>query len=227
MALTFLPEGRRSRREEEVGLPGYRRLAADRTLQVFLLASVLVAFVYFQVQATLPLQVVGLQGLTNADYGFLLALNGAMVVAFELPLSSITMRLRARHMNAASFALVGVGFGILAFADAMPLLLLSVVIWTTGEMIGVPVGHAYVAEMAPAHMRGRYQGLYGLALGSGGVLGPAIGTILFAANARAFWLLCGAVGLIGSLMVLAARPRRDPGTVVVPEAVPEAPRLEV
>ena len=74
-----------------------------------------------------------------------------------------------------------------AVATASLALLATVAIWTLGEMIGAPVGYAYVADIAPEHMRGRYQGLYGLCWASGTVTAPAIGAYLVAGNATAFW----------------------------------------
>ncbi len=34
-------------------------------------------------------------------------------------------------------------------------------IWTLGEIIYAPVASAYVADIAPEHLRGRYQGVRG------------------------------------------------------------------
>jgi MFS family permease len=57
-------------------------------------------------------------------------------------------------------------------------------------------------------MRGRYQGLYGLAFGSGAIIGPALGTFLYSLSPMTFWSLCGGLGLISALLALAARPAR-------------------
>jgi hypothetical protein len=85
-------------------------MVADRAFLLFLAATVLLAFVYFQQQATLPLHV-RRSGLSNADFGLLLSLNGVLVMLFELPLSSFTMRKPAKQMMALGFLLVGRGSG--------------------------------------------------------------------------------------------------------------------
>jgi MFS family permease len=205
IALVALPPGRRVGPEEEGERRGYRGALRDRAFAVFLLSSALAAFVYFQQQSTLPLHVRA-SGLSNADFGLLLSLNGLLVVLFELPLSAFTMRRPARAMIALGFLLVGLGFGLTAVAHSLAALMATVTIWTLGEMIGAPIGYAYVADIAPEHLRGRYQGLYGLCWSSGTVTGPAIGTALFAGTPTGLWLLCGLLGTLAALLVWAGRP---------------------
>jgi MFS family permease len=219
ITLIALPEGRRARREEETEGGGYRSILADRAFLVFLLASALISFVYFQGQAAaLPLHVVEVSGLTEADFGLLLALNGILVVLLELPISSFTMRKPPRQMIAGGFLLVGLGFGLTAVAHSMPILALTVAIWSLGEMVAAPVGYAYVADVAPEHLRGRYQGMYGLFWGTGSVTGPALGTALLALSATGFWLLCGVLGLLAAILVLGARLGRPAEPIRIPEA---------
>jgi MFS family permease len=220
IALTILPQGRRIAREEERQAGGYRAMLSDRTFLIFLAATVLLAFVYFQQQATLPLHV-RKSGLSNADFGLLLSLNGVLVMLFELPLSSFTMRKPARHMMALGFLLVGLGFGLTAVVHSMPALAATVGIWTLGEMVGAPVSYAYVSEIAPEHMRGRYQGLYGLTFSSGAIFGPALGTLLYAHVETGFWSLCGVLGLAAAILVLASRPARVGSTGPPGAAAPE------
>jgi MFS family permease len=172
--------------------------------------------------------VVEVTGLTPADFGLLLSLNGILVVLLELPISSLTMRRPPKHMLAIGFLLVGLGFGLTALADTFALLAVTVVIWTLGEMVAAPVGYAFVADIAPEHLRGRYQGLYGLFWGTGSVTGPALGTLLFTASVTGLWVLCGALGLLAAILVLAVRPgallREEP--IRIPEARSEATSVE-
>jgi len=214
IALTLLPEGRgpAAAIPDEVATgarhrAGYRRILADRAFAIFLIATVLLAFVYFQQLATLPLHVRA-NGLSNAQFGLLLSLNGVLLVIFELPLSSWTMHRPKPQMIGLGFLLVGLGFGLTAMAHSFAILALTVAIWTAGEMVAAPVSYAYVADIAPQDMRGRYQGLYGLAFGSGAIIGPALGTFLYSLSPTAFWSLCGGLGLVSALLALSGRPAR-------------------
>ena len=208
VALVALPEGTRVRRGEEASGSGYRSALGDRAFTLFLLASIVAAFVYFQQQAALPLHVRA-SGLADRDFGWLLALNGLLIVLFELPLSAWSMRRQPRSMIALGFVLVGIGFGLTAVAHSLAALLATVAVWTLGEMIGAPIGYAYVAGIAPPHMRGRYQGLYGLCWSSGTVTAPAVGAYMVTRSPSAFWVICGALGILSALVALSGRRARS------------------
>jgi len=228
IALLALPEGTRLSRAEEAR----RRSAAggirpDPVFFLFLLATVLLAFIYYQPQATLPLHV-RQAGLSNADFGLLLSLNGVLVVLFELPLSSLTMRRPTRQVLATGFLLVGLGFSLTAVAHSMFTLALTVAIWTLGEMVAAPVAYAYVADIAPEHMRGRYQGLFFFSFSSGALLGPAVGSVLYAHGETTFWAICGGLGLAAAVLTMAsglvARVPLPPPATPRPAHASESPK---
>jgi MFS family permease len=206
IALVALPEGVRVRRGEERRGEAIRTIFRDRAFVLFLVSSVLGAFVYFQSQTTFPLHVRA-SGLSDSDYGLLISLNGLAIVLFELPLVAISRRFPARPVLAIGSVLVGLGFALNAIADDRPELALTVLIWTLGEIIYAPVASAYVADIAPEHLRGRYQGAWGLTWGLAFMLGPGIGAAVFAWSADALWLGCGLLGLAAALLLLPGRPR--------------------
>lgn len=207
IALTTLPEGVRVRRGEERRGEAVRTMLRDRAFLFFLVSSVLGAFVYFQSQTTFPLHVRA-SGLSNADYGLLISLNGLAIVLFELPLVAITQRFPYRPVLTVGSLLVGLGFALNAVANDLPELALTVLIWTLGEIVYAPVASAYVADIAPEHLRGRYQGAWGLTWGLAFVFAPAVGAAIFAWSADGLWLICGLLGLAAALLLLVARPPR-------------------
>lgn len=211
VALTLLPEGRRSSREEDPA-GGFRgALATDRSFLVFLVANVLITLVAFQSTASYPLEVRA-AGLTSAHYGLLMSLNGLLVVLFELPLVGVTRRLPPRPVMALGILLTGVGFGLVTWADTFALFALTVFVWTAGEIAFSPVAAAYVGDVAPDALRGRYYGAYMLTHSLGVVLGPGLGTALYAVSPKTLWVSCAALGVVGAVLVLASpnpdAPRR-------------------
>jgi MFS family permease len=207
IALTRLPEGVRVRRGEERRGEAVRTMLHDRAFVFFLISSVLGAFVYFQSQTTFPLHVRA-SGLSDADYGLLISLNGLAIVLFELPLVAITQRFPYRPVLTVGSLLVGLGFALNAVANDLPELAVTVLIWTLGEIVYAPVASAYVADIAPEHLRGRYQGAWGLTWGLAFVFAPAVGAAIFAWSADGLWLICGLLGLASALLLLVARPPR-------------------
>lgn len=203
VALAALPEGVRTRRGDERRGEGVRTIARDRAFLFFLVSSMLGAFVYFQSNATFPLHVKE-SGLSNADYGLLISLNGLAIVVLELPFTSITQRFPTIPTLAVGSILVGLGFALNAWAESLAALAFTVLIWTIGEIVYAPVASAYVADIAPAHLRGRYQGAWGLTWGLAFMLGPGLGAAFFAWNGDAFWLFCGLLGLLSAVLLLPA-----------------------
>src|SRR5256885_12095582 len=93
-------------------------------------------------------------------------------------------------------------------------------------MVAAPVGYAYVADIAPVHLRGRYQGLYEMAWGTASVSGPAVGPILLAASVTGTWALFGVLGACAAGLVLLGRGAAAPAAPVVP-AGPGAERGDI
>lgn len=204
LALFALPTGMHSYVKQDPTQSGlFPALRSDHRFLLFLLASLMITFVYFQSQSTFALQVHTL-GLSNTFYGMLISLNGLLVVFLELPISTLTQRLPMGPVIATGFLLIGLGFGLIAFASTFPLLTLTVGIWTLGEMIHSPVSTAYVANLAPPHLRGRYQGTWGMIWSGGLILGPLLGTLIFSWSTQGLWLICGGLGMVSALLIVRA-----------------------
>jgi MFS family permease len=209
LALTMFPRGKPEHHEEERRGELLRALRHDRVFLYFLLASFCGALVYVQHTSTLPLEVRA-DGFSPAVFGALISLNGLVIIAIELPLILLTQRFPMRPVLAVGELLVGLGFALIVFADTVPLLAATVVVWTLGEIVFSPIASAYVADVAPVHMRGRYQGAWDTSFGIALVVGPVLGTLLYSVSPDALWLACGLAGLVAAALVLAPVRRSSP-----------------
>ncbi|MEU4192424.1 MFS transporter [Kribbella sp. NPDC026611] len=183
---------------------GYRRALADRALVRFLLMTVVGGFVYIQSSVGLPLHVSDL-GLSARDFGLLFALNGLVVLVFELPVTGVVSRYRPEYVLAIGNLLIGVGLALTGFTAGMVLLSGTVLMWTLGEMVATSVAAAYLGGLAPPQLVGRYQGLYGVAYTIGTSAGPLIGGAAYAIRPWVLWVLIAAGGMLSALLCL---PRR-------------------
>jgi len=206
VAFFALPRGVRSQQAESKWSDALQVLRYDRKFHQVLAASFAIALVFFQISSTYGLFVTQL-GFSAAAYGAIISLNGVLVVFCELPLSAITRRFPARRVIGLGYALVGTGFALNAFAHTVPALVVAMTVVTFGEMLTIPVSVAYVADLAPAHMRGRYLGAFGLTWALGLTVGPSLGMTLFHYGAAALWLSCGALGLLAAAIILAGTLR--------------------
>ena len=200
VALLALPKDSSNSRRESSWREAAGVIRRDRKFQQLVLASLFVAFVFMQMASTFGVHVTNL-GFSAATYGALISLNGALVVLCELPLTTITRRFPARRVMAAGYVLIGVGFAMNAFAHTVPALVGCIIIFTFGEMVAMPVSSAYVSNLAPAHLRGRYLGVNGLNWALALILAPGLGMKILAHNPTALWLGCGALGLVGAAII--------------------------
>jgi len=127
-------------------------------------------------------------------------------VIFQFPLTTYIERFDNNLMLALRAACYAIGFGLLGFVDMMSGYVLGMIILTAGEMILVPVAQTVVAELAPADMRGRYMGFYGLVWGTSFMIGPLAGGQILAFGGglyrRVLWYASLVIGLIGAVAFL-------------------------
>jgi len=211
IALVALPHGTRTAKHEERHLATARAsIASDRGFLLFLAAVLVTGLVYSQNVSTLPLHVRD-AGFAVSTYGLLQALNGMIVVCFELFVISRTQRFERFRMIALGNLLIGLGFATLLVAVSLPGLVVFILIWTLGEMIESPLASAVAADRAPEHARGRYQSAFGSMFGLAWMMGPLVGTSLYQVSPDVLWVACGLVGVVSAWLALAAgrHPARE------------------
>jgi MFS family permease len=204
VAFVALPEVAHPPGDRVGWLDSVQTLAADLRLRRMLLAAFGVALIFCQMTATFGLAVTH-AGFSTKVYGALLSLNGVLVVLVELPLTTITRHLRPMAVIALGYLMVAVGFGLTAFAQTVAGFVACVALLTLGEMVAMPVASAYIAELSPHNMRGRYMGCYGLTWTVAQVVGPALGMSLFGASPTSFWVVSALVGLASAAIAFEGR----------------------
>ena len=204
-----LPRGIHAQQQQVSWSTALSHAFADRRLLQVLGALLLVAPAFFQMSSTFGLQVVA-RGFSPATYGALISMNGVLVVLFELPLTALTQKFSPRRVMALGYVLIGFGFALNAFAETIAAFALAVTIFTLGEMISMPVSTAYIADLSPPHLRGRYMGTYAFTWSIALMFSPAAGMSLFAVNPIALWVGCGALGLLAAAIVLREPPAHSP-----------------
>ena len=140
-----------------------------------------------------------------------------MIIAIELWVTTVTRRLPALVAIAIGMMLNGIGFGAIGIAGSVGALAVTVVIWTFGEMVFSPVGAAYIADIAPIDLRGRYQAAWAFTFSLGLMLAPIGGTLLYSVRPALLWvtclgLCCGAAGLMAAAWLGEHRAERREGT---------------
>lgn len=178
----------------------------DRRLQWFLLANVLVAIVFFQHEAALPLHMEFGLDLPRSDFGLVFTINTLLIVLLEVRLVLAVARWRYARTLGIGALLLAAGFGLLAVWTTRWGVFGSVVVWTFAEMLLLPAMANYVGELAPHGRRGEYMGLYTMSWAVALVLGSWAGpAALGQFGPEATWSGAAAIGLVAAAMLVRIR----------------------
>ena len=201
LVLIGVPAGGQPRTEHAgwgVALTAMRRNTAYLRA---IFASFCMAVVFWQFSSTWGLHITTVGGHGEQVYGWLMGLNGLLIVLFELPLTSLTRNHPGPKVMMVGYLISGVGIGLSALGGSVALMAVVMVVFTLGEMISSPVGHHYVAALAPDDMRGRFMGVLGISWGSAAMVGPAFGIALFEQSPALLWIACFGLSALAALAV--------------------------
>lgn len=202
----------------------YREVFRDRRLVKLSLVSVLMLTCgYASMDGGIPIMLTTYGGLTVNQLGPLWTANTGVIVLLQLVvLKRLEGRSRSRLLGvvAATWALAWV-IEIVAISEPNWTFLLAAVstaVFAVGETVWSPVGSTLQNEIAPEHLRGRYNAVGALAWVVSGSIGPLFSGLMLEHGLAREWLLCLIVGLAvaGSLGVRLRReltPAED-GTVL-------------
>ncbi|MCB1097320.1 MAG: MFS transporter [Verrucomicrobiae bacterium] len=200
LAWFTLPKGVRSTADKASWSAALRVIAKDRGYKFLVSSYLAIGFIMFQMMTTVGVFVIQL-GLSEADFGRLLSLNGLLIICLELPLVSVTRRLPTGFAIAGGYLLFSLSMVVQAFSHNFPMLIVAMILFTLGEMVAFPIASAYIANRAPADMRGRYMGLIGFVWSTSMILSPWTGLRLLEISPTLLWLTCAGAGLVAATMV--------------------------
>jgi predicted MFS family arabinose efflux permease len=132
---------------------------------------------FFQLIFTMPVYFNKIDKYPEDKVGWLLALNGFIVVVLEMP---IVTKL-SRYKNPMRFIALGCACLALAFSSLLlgnGILLVSIlfiVLITFSEILAMPFMMNYTIEAAPLARQGQYNALYSIAYGAAFIFAPMVG----------------------------------------------------
>ncbi|WP_328915064.1 MULTISPECIES: MFS transporter [unclassified Streptomyces] len=174
---------------------GYLKVLADRRYAAYLLAMLLNAAVYIQYLSTLPLAMRDAH-LSTVWYGAVVALNGAVVICFELLMTKVVQHWRMRTVLTVGFVLLGSGMALYALPGGPAVFVVGTLLWTLAEIVEGPTMFAYPGMAGPPESSGRYIGAAHAMFGIGSAVGPAAGVLLWSGMGQAAWVLIGATSVL-------------------------------
>jgi MFS family permease len=192
---------------------GWGVVARDRRMIRYVVALVfLMIGGYGSLDAGLSLFVVNNLKLSVHTIGVIFFFNTTTIVLAQLwVLNRIDGRSRTRVMGVVAalwfiFWIILESTLALPPAASIPMLCLAMVVFAVGETMLQPVGSAIVNEIAPEHLRGRYNAAAGLSWGLSSTLAPATTALYFSVHLGNWWPLgTGFTALLGGAMMMDLR----------------------
>jgi MFS family permease len=189
-------------------LKGYRFVLRDLAYIVFTLAGMMVLLVYQQQYSTLAVYLKDVHNISPRVFGTMLAVEGVMVVLFQLWISRQVRKYPPFLMMVLGSLLFMAGFAMFGFVQTEAYFLAGAIIITIGEMVMFPTNKALAVDFSPVEMRGRYMAIYDLGWSIPAMLGPvAAGLILDNFNPNLLWALAGILCAVSAVIFYAMHLR--------------------
>jgi MFS family permease len=203
---------------------GFRALARDRIFLIVIAANIgLVVVGHTFVTDILPPYVNAHTPVGPAEIGIFFLVNTAFVVIAQIPAVRVVARMRRTRAFAVASALFAVGLLAVLPATlvqskfaATSILVGVAIVFACGEIAHTLVLGPLVADMAPAHLLGRYLSFYSVTFTVSLALGPAIGGLLLQTNPDAIWWGGALVALLAGAVLLRLGDR-------IPDPLNQAP----
>ena len=186
-----------------------------------MVALLLLTFGYGCIESGLGLFMINYARLPESSIGVVLAANTAVIVVMQMFMISF-VKGRSRAQMLAGVALLWALTWTLAASSLMlpgwlvlGAIILAMSAFALGETLWSPVAPALLNDLAPEHLRGRYNSFQSLLWGVSGAIGPLITSLFFMSPELAMggaWALTLVIGcLLAAILALRLRSHLTPG----------------
>ncbi|AZO86020.1 arabinose ABC transporter permease [Stutzerimonas stutzeri] len=181
----------------------------DKPFLWLLATTVLLGMAFDTVYSTLGNYLRDYYRLSTEAIGWQFALNAALVVSLQIPLTHWGERWGTRRQLMAGSLLLACGLGMLPLGSGLFYACLSTVVWTLGEALFMPPLNALVMQHAQRGKSGQYFGVFFMSWSASALLSPMLGGQLYGHfGGHSVWLVSAALALLSIPMIYqATRPR--------------------
>lgn len=182
---------------------GYGIVLRDRLALTLIALSTVGELVYAQTEFTLPLAIRD-HGLPPTTFGLGAVVNTVMCITLQPFASAWTSRFNRVQVWALASVVITAGIALTGLAHTTGEFVLTVVVWSIGEIFVGGVVTSVVADLAPADAQGRYQGVLNWSRGLARFAALGGGSAVYAGfGPGVVWSGCAVGGVAGALLSLA------------------------
>jgi MFS family permease len=132
-----------------------------------------------------------------------MSFNAVVVIVLTTFVIHSTERIKPVLTVAIASLFFAAGFGMIGLVRSLPLLLVSALIWTVGEILEATNTSAYVANHAPITHRGRINAIAPVIMWSGFGIGPPLSAqFIERFSLSQIWPLCFVLSLLAAVLLL-------------------------
>ncbi len=191
-----------------------RSAYTDMSYLLFIAAMVLLGVIFVQYFSTIPLFYNQMRSMSEVEIGLLLAMNGFIIFAFEMPLIKYLETTAQTRIGLMILGLVftTLSYLFLIFGNWIGLLVIGMIFMTLGEMITFPFASAFAMDRSRKGRQGEYMALYNIAFSVSHIFAHNGGMVSIAhLGYRSTWYLAILIGGMGILLLLLLRSRLKKG----------------
>lgn len=172
--LLLKPKKQKDRKiEKEIiikeGVPPY----LNKLYILFFIIMIANSLAFVQYFSVMPVYYEKVHFLSEDLIGWLMFINGATIVVFEMPLITWLDRKKISKTMATFWGIffLGLSFLVLNFTNWSGVLVIAMFLMTIGEMIGFPFSNSLALEMAPKGRKGSYMAFYSMSFSIAHLIG--------------------------------------------------------
>ncbi len=168
----------------------------DGTFMALMGILLVLGTMFFQIMSTWPLYMREYAMLSENKIGMLLSINGIMITLVEMPLIHKLEKRPPLSVTWIGTLFMFSGFTMLTLSRQFNFIVFTILIWTLGEILVLPLLGAFVANRTTDSNRGQYMGIYTLVFSIGFVLSPIFGTRIYDRwGPNVLWYTVGIIGI--------------------------------
>ncbi len=172
LLLLLRPKRASKKEEKQIQKEGIPPFLNGLFLLLFII-MIINSIAFVQYFSSIPLFYEQYHGLSAATIGWIMFLNGALIVVLEMPLISWLEQKKLSKTMATFWGIAFLAFSIIILnvSDWFGILIIGMILMTLGEMIGSPFASSLALEMAPKGRKGSYMGLFSMSFSLSHIIG--------------------------------------------------------
>ncbi len=189
--------------EDKANLSVIKLILQKPILIAFALVCVVYSFVHSQYSFSLPLQVNAAFDTKGPEiYGTLMTVNSLTIIVMTAFITSLTLKSKTLTNIIRAGGFFAVGFGMVALADNIWLMIISTIIWSTGEILYNTNSNVYIADNTTEAFRGRLSAIFTIVSSSGFAISPVfMGFFIRWQGINKVWPLLFVLSVIAMLLM--------------------------